>query len=145
MFNHENLELDRREHEGIIILDLKGHLVMWAGDTALREYVQTLFDGGNRRLILNLAGVSDIDTIGSGALLFLAEEYRTAGGRMVVFQLSHAHGELYEMARLEAALEIYSEELDAVNSFFPERAAPHYDLLDYLEQRQHRAEPEKSK
>ena len=145
MFNHENLEISRREHDGIIILDLKGHLVMGAGDTALREYVQTLFDGGNRRLILNLAGVSNIDTIGSGALLFLAEEYRIAGGRMVVFQLSHAHGELYEMARLEAALEIYSEESDAVNSFFPERAAPHYDLLDYLEQRQHQAEPEKSK
>ena len=145
MLNHENLEIDRREHDGIVILDLKGHLVMGAGDTALREYVQTLFDGGNRRLILNLARVSNIDTIGSGALLFLAEEYRIAGGRMVVFQLSHAHGELYEMARLEAALEFYGEELDAVNSFFPERAAPHYDLLDYLEQRQHQAEPEESK
>src|SRR5579859_1897368 len=116
MFNHDFLEINRREREGIIILDLKGHIVMGAGDTALREYVQTLFNGGNRRLILNLAGVSNIDTIGSGGLLFLAEEYRRAGGRLVVFQLSHTHGKLYEMARLEAALEIYNEELDAVNS-----------------------------
>jgi anti-sigma B factor antagonist len=145
MFNHDNLEIHRREREGIVLLDLKGHLVMGAGDTALREFVQSLFDHGNRQLILNLAGVSNVDTIGAGALLFLAQEYRAAGGKLVLFQLAHTHGELYEMARLEAALEIYDDELDAVNSFFPERAVPRYDLLDYVEQREHRTKPEEKK
>ncbi len=145
MFNHDNLEIHKREREGIVILDLKGHLVMGAGDTALREAVQSLFDHGNRQLILNLADVSNVDTIGAGALLFLAQEYRSAGGKLVLFQLAHTHGELYEMARLEAALEIYGDELDAVNSFFPERAVPRYDLLDYIEQRAQKTEPEEKK
>ncbi len=145
MFDHDNLEIHQREREGIVILDLKGHLVLGAGDTALREAVQSLFDHGNRQLILNLGGVSGIDTIGAGALLFLAGEYRGAGGKLVLFQLDHTHGELYEMAHLEAALEIYSEELDAVNSFFPERAVPHYDLLDYIEHGEHQPETEKNK
>jgi anti-sigma B factor antagonist len=145
MFDHDNLEIHQREREGIAILDLKGHLVLGAGDSALRESVQTLFDRGNRKLILNLAEVSNIDTLGSGALRFLAQEYREAGGRLVLFQLAHTHGELYEMARLEAALEIYDEELDAVNSFFPERAVPRYDLLDYIERREHKTETEEKK
>lgn len=145
MFNHDDLEIHQREREGIIILDLKGHLVMGHGDCALRGSVQTLFDSGNRRLILNMAGVSNIDTIGSGGLLFLAQQYREAGGKLVLFQLSHAHGKLYEMARLEAALEIYNEELDAVNSFFPDRAVPRYDILDFIEQREHPSEKEKNK
>jgi len=145
MFDHNSLEIHEREREGIVILDLKGHLVLGAGDTALREAVQSLFNHGNRQLILNVGGVSNIDTAGGGALLFLAQEYRNAGGKLVLFQLAHTHGELYEMARLEAALEIYDEELDAVNSFFPERAVPRYDLLDYIERREHQTEPEEKK
>lgn len=118
---------------------------MGEGDTLLREAVQSLFDGGNRRLILNLAGVSDIDTIGSGALLFLAGEYQNAGGKLVLLQLAQTQGEIYEMARLEATFDVYKEELDAVNSFFPDRAVPRYDILDFIEQRENRSEPENKK
>jgi len=141
MFDHDQLNIHQRENEGIVILDLKGHLVIGSGDRALREAVQALFDAGNRQLILNLADVSNIDTLGTEALVFLGEQYRTAGGKLVLFQLAHAHGEVYEKARLEASLEIYAVELDAVNSFFPDRAAPHYDILDYVE---HRLKPEEN-
>lgn len=145
MFEQDNLEIGQRARDGISILDLSGHLVMGDGDTALRSAVQALFDSGNRQLILNMAEVSRIDTSGVGTLLFLSQQYREAGGRLIVFQLAHAHGELYEMARLEAALEIYSEEIDAVNSFFPERAVKHYDILDFVEHRPLAAEQEKKK
>ena len=141
MFDHDHLEIHQREDEGVVILDLKGHLVIGSGDRALRDSVQALFNGGNRQLILNLADVSNIDTLGSEALLFLAQEYRSAGGKLVLFQLAHAHGELYEMARLEASIEIYEAAIDAVNSFFPDRAVKHYDILDYVE---HRNDQEKS-
>jgi anti-sigma B factor antagonist len=139
MFEHDKLEIHQRENEGIVILDLKGHLVLGSGDAVLREAVQSLFEGGNRQLALNLAGVSNIDTVGGGALLLLAQEYGTAGGKLVLFQLAHTHGEVVEMARLEASLEIYGTELEAVNSFFPDRAIKHYDILDYIE---HRNDPE---
>jgi anti-sigma B factor antagonist len=145
MFDHDRLKIHQRENEGIVILDLNGHLVLGSGDNALRESVQSLFDAGNRQLALNLAGVSNIDTVGGGALLLLAQEYVASGGRLVLFQLAHTHGEIYEKARLEAALEIYGTELDAVNSFFPDRAVQHYDILDYIEHRDHQTDPEKKK
>jgi len=140
MLDHNHLNIHQREREGIVILDLTGNLVLGGGDILLREFLQSLFEQGNRQLILNLANVYNIDTSGAGALLFFAQEYRAAEGRLVLFQLAHAHGRLYEMARLEAALEIYGVELDAVNSFFPERAVSHYDILDYVE---HHSDPEK--
>jgi anti-sigma B factor antagonist len=145
MFEHDKLEIHERERQRITILDLKGHLVMGAADAKLRETVQALLDDGNRQLILDLAGVSNVDTIGTGALLFLAQEYRAAGGRMVLFQLAHAHGEVYEKARVETALEIYNDEIDAVNSFFPDRAVQHYDILDFVEHRKQETEQEKNK
>jgi anti-sigma B factor antagonist len=136
MLHHNNLDMHQREKEGIAILDLHGNLVMGSGDIALRDFVQSLLDGGNRKLTLNLAQVSEIDTSGNGVLLFLAQEYHNAGGKLVLFNIAHSHGKIYEMARLETAIEIYRDELDAVNSFFPDRKTPHYDILDYVESQQ---------
>jgi anti-sigma B factor antagonist len=135
MLNHDHLEIHQRENEGIVIVDLKGHLVLGAGDNALRETVESLFDGGNRKLVLNLAHISNIDSSGAGVLFALAQQYDAAGGKLVLVQLAHVHAELSEMARLEATIEFYELELDAVNSFFPDRVIKHYDILDYVEHR----------
>jgi anti-sigma B factor antagonist len=135
MFDHDKLEIHQRENEGIVILDLKGHLVIGSGDNALREKVESLFDGGNRKFVLNQAHVYNIDSSGAGVLFALAQQYGGAGGKLVLVQLAHVHAELSEMARLEATIEFYELELDAVNSFFPERVIRHYDILDYIEHR----------
>jgi anti-sigma B factor antagonist len=134
---HHNLEIRQREKEGIAILDLHGKLVMGGGDIALRDFVQSLFDRDNRQLVLDLAQIVEIDTAGNGVLLFLAEQYRDGGGKLVMFNIAHTHGKIYEMARLEAAVEIYRDELDAINSFFPDRKVAHYDILDYVESQPH--------
>ena len=55
---------------------------------------------------------------------------------MVLFNIAQAHGKVYEMARLESAVEIYRDELDAINSFFPDRKIARYDILDYVESQQ---------
>jgi anti-sigma B factor antagonist len=133
MLHHAHLEIHQRQGEGIDILDLKGRLVLGGGEVALRDFVQSLFDGGNRRLILNLHGVSEVDTSGMGVLLLLAQQYLEAGEKMVLFNLARTHGKVYEMARLESAVEIYRDELDAINSFFPDRKVVRYDILDYVE------------
>jgi len=134
---HHNLEIRQREKEGIAILDLHGKLVMGGGDIALRDFVQSLFDRDNRQLVLDLAQIVEIDTAGNGVLLFLAEQYRDGGGKLVMFNIAHTHGKIYEMARLEAAVEIYRDELDAINSFFPDRKVANYDILDYVESQPH--------
>jgi anti-sigma B factor antagonist len=132
MLNH-NLNIHQRDREGITILDLHGKLVMGKSDTVLRDFVQALFDGDNRQLILNLAQISEIDTSGMESLLFLSEVYSDAGGKLVLFNIAHSHGKVYELARLETVVEIYRDELDAVNSFYPDRKVVRYDILDYVE------------
>jgi anti-sigma B factor antagonist len=130
---HDKLDIQQRERDGIVILDLKGPLAMGDSDISFRNAVQPLFDSGNRKLILNLADVSTIDTSGMEALLFLSGEYNKAGGKLALFNVNISHGKVYEMARLETVIEIYRDELDAVNSFFPGRTPPHYDILEYVE------------
>jgi anti-sigma B factor antagonist len=133
MLHHKKLDIRHREREGIVILDLKGHLVMGAGDITLRDCVESLSDPASRQLVLDFAQISEIDTSGMEVLLLLAQQYRNAGGKLVLFNIAHTHGKVYEMARLETVVEIYRDELDAINSFFPDRKVNRYDILDYVE------------
>src|SRR3984885_8313728 len=132
MLHHDKLDIQQREKEGIAILDLHGKLIMGGGEITLRDCVQSLFDPGKRQLILDLAKVSEIDISGMGVLLVLAEQYRNCGGKLVLFNVAHTHGKVYEMARLETVVEIYLDELDAVNSFFPDRKVIRYAILEYV-------------
>ncbi len=120
-----------------MILDLHGKLVMGGGDITLGDFARSLFADHSCQLILNLAAVHDIDTSGMEALLILATEYRNGGGKMVLYNISHSHGRVYELARLETAIEIYRDELDAINSFFPDRKVKRYDILEYIESQPH--------
>jgi anti-sigma B factor antagonist len=144
MLHHKGIEIHQRENQGIVVLDLQGKLEMGHGDIALGEFVRSLLDCENRQLILNLAAISEIDTSGMEILLILAERYRNSGGKMALYNIAHAHGKIYEMARLETAIEIYRDELDAVNSFFPDRKVTHYDILEYIEGRSHEDQDHKS-
>jgi len=133
MLHQVKLEIHQREKEGIVILDIHGKLEIGNGDITLRDFVEDLLAQGNRRLILNLEHVSGIDTAGAGVLLLLAQRYREEQGKMVLFHVDRVHAKIYEMTRLEAVMEAYPNEIDAVNSFFPDRTPPHYDILEYVE------------
>jgi anti-sigma B factor antagonist len=145
MFHLTGLDIQQRENQGITVLELHGKLHMGAGDIALREFAESLLDQGKRQVILDLAKVSDIDDAGTETLLILAEKYHGAGGRLVLSGMDPAHAEIYEAARLEEAIGNYSSELDALNSFFPDRAVPHYDILEYVESHAHEDHPGEEK
>jgi anti-sigma B factor antagonist len=135
-----HLEIEQRENEGIVILDLKGRLVLGLEDIALRQRLQGVHEGGHLNAALNLKEVSEIDTTALGTLVFCATKFRETRGRLVLFNLSAKHSELSNMVKLNSAFEIYPDEVAAVNSFFPDRAVRHYDILEFvedLEQKRH--------
>lgn len=132
------LEIQPREKEGIFILDLKGRLVLGDEDLALRQRLLGLVNAGRRNVILNLKEVTDIDTSGIGTLLFCALRFREAGGRLALLHLGENDARLPDMLKLSAVFESYQDEVDAVNSFFPERVVSHYDILDFVEEQERR-------
>ena len=75
-----------------------------------------------------------MDTTALGTLVFCATKFREAGGRLVIFNLSPKHSELSNMVKLNTAFDIYPDEVGAVNSFFPDRAVQHYDILEFVEE-----------
>ena len=128
-----DLEIEQREREGIVILDLKGPLVLGRPDAALRLRLQQLREGGNLNVILNMKGVTEIDTTALGTLIYCSTKFRESAGRLVLLNLSPKHTELSNTVKLSAGFEIYQDEIGALNSFFPDRVVPRYDLLEFVE------------
>ncbi|MGB7760175.1 MAG: STAS domain-containing protein [Bryobacteraceae bacterium] len=133
-----SLQIEQRESEGIVILDLKGPLTFGQGDLELRERLACLHQSGNVNIVLNLKHVSGIDSTGLGTLVFGLARLRKAGGRLALLNVNRSHLELFLLTRLASAFEFFDDEHDAVNSFFPDRAEKPFDILDFVQREESR-------
>jgi anti-sigma B factor antagonist len=85
-------------------------------------------------VILNLAGVDFIDSTGLGAMVVCASALKKAGGKAKLLSLNKRNIELLVITRLTTMFEIFDDEQDAVNSFFPGREIKTFDILSFVKQ-----------
>jgi anti-sigma B factor antagonist len=129
-----SLDIQQREREGIIILDLKGRLVVGEPIASLRERIRELSESGRTNIILNLDGVDYIDSTGLGGLVISYTTLKKAGGALKVLNLSKRNIELLVLTKLSTVFEVFNDEQDAVNSFFPNREIKKFDILAFVQQ-----------
>jgi len=127
-----SLEIGQHEREGITIVAMKGRITVGHEATALRETVATLNTGGTRNLVFNLGGVDYIDSTGLGALVMSASTLRKNGGNVKLVNLNRRTIELLVMTKLATIFEIFTDEQDAVNSYYPDRKLKTFDILDFV-------------
>ena len=89
---------------------------------------------GSKNVILNLAEVNYIDSTGLGALVMCATTLRKAGGDAKLLNLSKRSLELLVITKLVTVFALFTDEQDAVNSFFPDREIKAFDILSYVQQ-----------
>jgi anti-sigma B factor antagonist len=128
------LEIQQHEREGIIIFDLKGRITAGPEATSLREHVSTASQAGHKNFILNLGGVDYIDSTGLGALVICATSLRKSDGNVKLLNLNRRHIELLVMTKLATVFEIFSDEQDAVNSYYPDRKIKTFDILSFVQE-----------
>jgi len=127
-----SLEIQQREHEGIIILDLKGRLTVGQEATTFRERMQKLVPAGHNSIILNMEHVDYVDSTGLGALVMCFTSVQKAGVKVKLLNLTRRSIELLVMTTLSNIFEIFDDEQDAINSFFPEREIKRFDILNFV-------------
>jgi anti-sigma B factor antagonist len=135
-----SLEIEQRENEGVVVLELKGRITVGPGAGALREMVGALNATGVRNLVLELQGVDYIDSTGLGALVMCATTLRRNGGNIKLVHLNRRNIELLVMTKLATVFEIFADEQDAVNSCYPDRKVKTFDILDFVKRIQQQEE-----
>lgn len=129
-----SLEIREREREGIAVLVLSGRITVGPEAALLRESVGGLAAAGRKNVILNLEAVDYIDSTGLGALVMCATSLRKQGGNLKLVHLNKRNLELLVITKLATVFDLFSDEQDAVNSFFPGREIKTFDILSFVQQ-----------
>jgi anti-sigma B factor antagonist len=83
-------------------------------------------------VILNLAEITTIDADGLEALVFCYTQIRECGGALKLTCLNSEHLSLNVLTKVNTVFEVFEDEQAAINGFFPGRAVPHYDILEWV-------------
>ncbi len=129
-----SLEITQREREGIVILDLDGRLTVGQEAGALREAVLKLSAEARHNVVLNLEKVEYIDSTGLGGLVICFTTLKRDGGALKLLNLNRRNVELLVLTKLQTVFEVFNDEQDSVNSFFPGREIKRFDILSFVQQ-----------
>lgn len=130
-----SLDIHRRDHEGVVIFDLKGRLTVGEAGK-LREMVNEALKAGQDKIILNLGEVDYIDSTGLGGMVICFTSVKKGGGALKLLNLNKRNIELIVLTKLHTVFEVFSDEQDAVNSFFPNREIKRFDILSFIQQQE---------
>lgn len=129
-----SLEIQQREREGIVILDLKGRITSGPEAGSFRETASAIASRAEPNLILNMAHVDYVDSTGLGAMVMIATSIKRAGGKVKLLNMNKRNIELLVMTKLATIFEIFNDEQDAINSFFPGREIRTFDILSFVKE-----------
>ena len=131
-----SLSWERRDREGIAIFDLKGRIVMGQEASEFREAVAPLANAQEGRIILNMMDVAYIDSTGLGAMVMCSRRAANANGVAKLVNVNRRNIELLVMTRIDTMFEVFDDEIDAINSFFPDRAIKRFDILSFVQEQE---------
>jgi len=131
-----HLEISRRIQEGVVILDLKGRLVLGEASNSVRDKTTAEAAEGNNKIILNLEHIDHIDSTGLGSMVICFTSLQRGGGALKLLKLNRRNLELLLLTKLSTVFEIFNEEQDAINSFFPDRSIQRFDILSFVQQKE---------
>jgi anti-sigma B factor antagonist len=112
-----SVRLNTRQVGDVVVVDVSGRITLGEGSSTLREGIRELLAKGHRKILLNLADVSYIDSSGIGELVSAYTSVTNAGGQLKLVNLTKRVNDLLQITKLYTIFDIYDNELTAVRSF----------------------------
>ena len=111
------LRMTERDVNGVSVLDIEGRIVLGEESNSFREKVKGLLAAGKKKIVLNLANVSYIDSAGLGTLVATYHSARSQGAVLKLANLGQKFKEVLQVTKLMTVFDTYDSEAAAVNSF----------------------------
>ena len=112
-----NLYLNQRRIGEVTVVDLKGRVRIVGSTIALHRSVRCLVDEGKTQILLDLKGVTDIDSGGLGELISSLRTVTNRGGTFKLVHLTEKLRELMSITKLLTVFDISEDESEALDSF----------------------------
>jgi anti-sigma B factor antagonist len=99
------------------VVSLTGRVLLGRTAEAVREVIDQELSEGVQNIVLNLAGVTFIDSAGLGTLVADLAKMKAAGGMLKLAEVQERVKSALELLRLTALFPLYATEQDALDSF----------------------------
>jgi anti-sigma B factor antagonist len=111
------MQITERSVGDVMLLDIKGKITLGEGDEQLKDKVNSLVNQGQKKMILNLAGVPYLDSAGLGEVVRAYTTVSRQGGNLKLLNLTKRITDLLSITKLLTVFETFDSESDAVQSF----------------------------
>lgn len=111
------MKIDVRKRDDVTILQPKGKITIGVGDVALRDAVHEQLQNGARKLLIDMGGVTTIDSSGVGELVSNYTSVNNRGGKLKLLNLPPKVSDILQITQLITVFEVYDDEGEAVQSF----------------------------
>lgn len=111
------MNVPSRHREGITILEPKGKITIGEGDVALRNAIHEALDAGATKLLLNMAGVTRLDSSGIAELVQAHSTAASRGASLKLTSLTKKVKDVLDITQIVGLFEAFDDEDAAVASF----------------------------
>lgn len=110
-------KLTSRQVGDVTVIDAAGRITLGDGASSFRDAIRDLAAKGNKKLLLNLADVSYIDSSGIGEMVSGFTTVTNNGGQLKLLGLSKRVKDLLQITKLYTVFEVFDDETTAIRSF----------------------------
>jgi anti-sigma B factor antagonist len=112
-----SVNLTTRQVGDVTVVDAVGRITLGEGSSMLREDLRQMIVKGQKKILLNLANVSYIDSSGIGELVSGFTTVTNQGGELKLLNLTKRVHDLLQITKLYTVFEVFDDEAAAVRSF----------------------------
>lgn len=111
------MNVNVRQKEDVTIVDLRGKITIGSGEVALRNAIQGVMDSGAKKVLINMADVSTIDSSGIGELVSAYTTATNRGAKLKLINLPAKVTDILTITQLITVFDVYDSEAEGVSSF----------------------------
>ena len=111
------MQIEERAVGDVVVVDVTGKITLGDATELLKDKVNSLVNQGHTHLVLNLAGVSYMDSAGLGVMMAAYTTAKAQGGSVKLLSLTKRITDLLSITKLSTIFETFDSETDAVASF----------------------------
>jgi len=112
------MQLEQRIAGDVVIIKVTGDITLnKGGDVLLKDKVQSLLQQGHKKLLIDLSGVSYVDSAGLGELVQAYATTKNRGGALKLLNVTKRLKDLLVITRLLTVFDTYDDEATALESF----------------------------
>ena len=112
------MHISERTVGDVVIVDVSGRVTLGdGGDVVLKDKMQSLVQQGRKKVLLNLADVSYVDSAGLGEIVQSYATVMKNGGALKLLNVTKRLKDLLSITKLLTVFECFDSEAEAITSF----------------------------